>query len=342
MDYEQKYKIYKQKYLKCKLNTLQSHKNIGDLMEEKTKIFTDSLVNKTPLYNLSIMDARKVLNDIQVDESYKNIVDIETFIIPTTKVGNVQLDIFRPKNNKNKLPAIMYYHGGGWILGNKQTHGRLLSEICTRTETAVIFVDYTPAPEQKYPTQIIQAYDAMKYIVDNAHKHNLNTNNLIIMGDSVGGNMTTIVAMLSSERNGPKISYQILMYPVTDASMSTESYQIYENGPWLTKKAMEWFFNAYEPDVQARTMATISPINATPQHIKNLPSTLIIVGENDPLRDEVEAYAHKLMNAGVEVTAVRYLGTTHDFLMLDPLKNTPAVKSALKLIAAHIKEIISK
>lgn len=355
MDYRHKYYKYKSKYLNflkqnggsdviCKQKVLsfplKNESNHDDPLEIQTKNFIDSLKNSTPIYKLEPGEARKVLNKIQSDESYKSIVDTEDLDI-NIENESISITIFRPKNSDDTLNAMMYFHGGGWILGNKQTHGRLVSELAVGANIAVVFVNYTPAPEGKYPIQLIQCYLATKYISMNGEKHNIDATRLIVAGDSVGGNMATVVTMLDKNSSKPKISYQILLYPVTDASMSTESYNTYKDGPWLSRAGMEWFFDAYEPDKNKRSDITISPLNATIDQLKNLPPGLIITDNNDVLRDEGELYAQKLTQAGVKITAIRYYGTTHDFLMLDPLKDTPAAVCAKKLIIDHIKQILN-
>ncbi len=126
--------------------------------------------------------------------------------------------------------------------------------------------------------------------------------------------MATVLTMLSLEKRGPKISYQVLMYPVTDATMCSHSYQLYQDGPWLTKKSMEWFSMHMNLILIKESISDNFTNQASPENFKGMPPTLIIVGENDVLRDEVESYAHLLMNNGIDVTAVRYLGTIHDFM----------------------------
>jgi acetyl esterase len=142
----------------------------------------------------------------------------------------------------------------------------------------------------------------------------LDSNRLAVAGDSVGGNMATVVALLAKERGGPKIHFQLLFYPVTDANFNTRSYQDFAEGPWLTKPAMEWFWNAYAPNLSDRKKHTVCPLLSTLDQLRDLPPTLLITDENDVLRDEGEAYAHQLMQAGVEVTVMRYLGTIHDLI----------------------------
>jgi acetyl esterase len=214
-------------------------------------------------------------------------------------------------------------------LGSKNTHDRLVREIANGVNSAVVFVDYTRSPEAKYPVAIEEAYAATKYIAENGAKMNLDSSRLAVAGDSVGGNMTAALTILAKQRMGPKIVFQALFYPVTDASFDTASYHRFADGPWLTTKAMEWFWNAYAPDVETRKEITACPLRATIEELSGLPPALVIVDENDVLRDEGEAYARKLMQAGVKVTVTRYLGTMHDFMMLNPIASTPAVRAAI-------------
>lgn len=309
-------------------------------LEPTTAQFIKRLIaqNGPPLYRLPVDKARKMLNDLQSAPVHKLPAITEDVIIPGGPTNEISLRIVRPAKSTGKLPVIMYFHGGGWILGNKYTHDRLIRELANGTDAAVVFVNYTPSPEAHYPTPIEQAYAATKYIAQHGADFNLDASRLAVAGDSVGGNMATIVALLAKEDKGPKISYQVLFYPVTDANFDTPSYQEFAQGPWLTKAAMEWFWNTYEPHIAKRTKPTRSPLQATVDQLRGLPPALVITDENDVLRDEGEAYAHKLMQAGVDVTAVRYLGTMHDFVMLNPLANTPATKSAIALASMNLRK----
>lgn len=334
MDQKYKYLKYKSKYSQLKKQTGGENNN-NILLESQTKKFAESLKDVTPIYKLDPTGARNALNKMQEDRSYLSMVDTEDFTISSETVS-VPITIFRPKNNKNILKAAMFFHGGGWVMGNKQTHGRLISEIVIGANIAIVFIDYTLAPDAQFPTQINQCYLATQYISTNAGAHNLDASKLIVMGDSVGGGMATAIALISTQNDGPKIYRQMLFYPVIDATMKTESYKKYKNGPWLSKMSMEWFFDAYAPDKNVRSNILISPLNATPEQLKNLPDGLVIVDENDVLRDEGKEYAHKLMDSGVVVIAVEYLGTHHDFLMLDSLKDTPVSINARNLIINYI------
>jgi acetyl esterase/lipase len=315
-----------------------------NLLEPATRAFVEN-VNKqggTPIYELSPKDARQVLSDLQAAEVTKLPADLEDLTIPAGPEGQVSIRIVRPKGSKENLPAVMYFHGGGWVLGGKDTHDRLVREIANGANAAVVFVNYTLSPEAKYPTPIEEAYAATKYIAEKGKDLNLDTSKLVLAGDSVGGNMVAAVLLLAKERGGPNIAYQVLFYPVTDANFDTPSYKQFATGIWLTREAMKWFWNNYLPDKEARKQPTASPLQASIDQLKGQPPALIITDENDVLRDEGEAYAHKLIQAGVNVTAVRYLGTIHDFVMLNALVGTPATCSAVGLVNEILKNIFGK
>ena len=294
---------------------LSTHVLAGGPLERNTEAFIQALAAQggPPIYKLSIGEARKVLDGAQSGPVKKLPAQIEDRTIPGGPTGEISIRIVRPKKSSGQLPVGMYFHGGGWILGNKNTHDRLVREIANGARAAVVFVNYTPSPEAKYPTAIEQAYTATKYVAEHGKNLNLDSSRLAVAGDSVGGNMAAVVTLLAKERGGPKIDYQVLFYPVTDANLDSPSYQEFASGPWLTKPAMEWFWNAYAPDVAERKKPTVSPLQASIDQLKGLPRALVITDENDVLRDEGEAYARKLSQAGVNVTAVRYLGTIHDF-----------------------------
>ena len=217
-------------------------------------------------------------------------------------------------------------------------HDRLVRELANGINAAIVFVNYTPSPEAKYPTAIEQAYGTAKYIAEKGAAHNIDTKRIAMCGDSAGGNMVAAVTLLAKDRGGPKFPYQVMLYPVTDAGMNTASYTQSANGPWNTKNAMKWFWDTYEPRVASRKKPTMSPLQAPLAQLKGLPPALLITAENDVLRDEGEAYGRKLTEAGVRVTAVRGLQTIHDFAMLNPIAGTPATRTPIGLVIAYLSE----
>jgi acetyl esterase len=302
------------------------------VLEPATQKFLDSLAaaGGPPIYTLSPDAARDVLAGAQAQPVAKLPAAIEDTTFPVGPTGSVRIRIVRPQGASGALPVVMHFHGGGWILGDKETHDRMTREIAVGANAAVVFVDYERSPEARYPVAIEQAYAATKYVAEHGRELAVDPARLAIVGDSVGGNMAAAVTLIAKERGGPKIAFQVLFYPVTDANFETGSYETFADGPWLTRPAMEWFWNAYLPDVAARRQITATPLGASLDQLKGLPDALIIVDENDVLRDEGEAYARKLSEAGVRVTSVRYNGTIHDFVLLNALADTPAVRSALQ------------
>ena len=289
--------------------------------------------NATPLYELTPKEARDFLKNLQSKTFKKTDADITEI-----DIEGVKTFVLKPQTNtEKKLPAILYLHGGGWVMGDEYVFDNLIKKIANCAEAVLIFPEYTPAPEAEYPQQINEAYSVLNYIYNNSDELNIDKNKIAIMGDSAGGNMAAAITLKTKEEKGPNIKFQLLLYPVTNADMDTDSYENFSDGPWLTKKAMEYFWDAYVPNVSLRQNKYISPLHADVEDLKNLPSTLILTVENDVLRDEGEAYARKLDNAGVDVINVRINGTIHDFMMLNALSETEPVKGALKIICSVLR-----
>ncbi|HSF00027.1 MAG TPA: alpha/beta hydrolase [Nitrososphaeraceae archaeon] len=315
-------------------------------VENNTRLLLESL-QKNPgpqLYTLTPSEARNILSGLQQSGQIEKLpAKIENKTIPVGPSGEIFIQIVKPQGTSNEtLPVVMYFHGGGWVLGGFDTHERLLRELANGAHTAIVFVNYTRSPEAKYPIPLVEAYAATKWISENGQTLNLDPSRLAVAGDSVGGNMATAVALLAKERGVPTITFQLLFYPVTDANFDTPSYLAYQDGYFLTREAMKWFWDNYLSNDTNRKEPTVSPLQASDEQLGGLPPTLIIVGENDVLRDEGEAYAHKLMQAGVTTTATRYLGTIHDFVMLNAITDTPAARGAIDQASHTLKEVLSE
>lgn len=268
--------------------------------------------------------------------------DIEDRTLPVGPRGSVSIRIVRPMGNQEVLPVIVYFHGGGWVFGDKDTYDRLIRELANGANAAVVFVNYSLSPEEKYPTALEEAYAATKWVSDNANLIGVNSKCLAVAGDSAGGNLATVVALLSKMRGGPKIRFEVLFYPVTDASFDTVSYQDFAHGYYLSRDAMKWFWNHYLPESDKRMQPMASPLRATTEQLKGMPPTLIITAECDVLRDEGEEYARKLMQAGVPVMATRYLGTIHDFVMLNALADTAAAQGAVSQTIDVLRKVFAR
>ncbi len=296
-------------------------------LEPTTQKFIDGLEGSTPLYKLSADAAHKVLTDLQSAPVALRPADEEDVVWPVGPLGSTRIRITRPKGAKEKLPVLMYFHGGGWVLGDKITHQRLVRELAEGIHACVVFVDYVNSPEAKYPVQNEQAYASMQYVVDHARELNVDASRLAIMGDSVGGNMSAAVTLMAKERRGPKITYQVLIYPLVDYVRDDSSYRKYADGPWLITKTMQWMFDLQGLD--GTEGITAYPLRATVDQLRGLPDAFIVT-DDDILQDQGEEYAAKLGRAGVTVTAVRYNGTIHDFAMLNPLADTPATRGVIQ------------
>ncbi len=308
-------------------------------IDPTTRAFLEKInaMHGPPVYEMSPGEARRVLSELQASAAVPMMpADIKEMDIPGGPTDYVHLHIVRPEGSAGALPATMYYHGGGWVLGGFDTHERLVRELSNKTSSAVVFVDYTPSPEAQYPVPLEEGYRAMEYVAENGGRLNLDGSRLAVAGDSVGGNMATVMTMLAKERKGPKIDYQVLFYPVTDARFDVASYHHFDKGYWLERKGMEWFWDKYLPNKGGRKVPTAAPLQATLDELKGLPPALVITNEYDVLRDEGEAYAHKLMDAGVRTTAVRFLGTIHDMVMLNALADTPASRGAVELASIKL------
>jgi acetyl esterase/lipase len=289
------------------------------------------------VYQLSYEDARKVLNDLQAGPVEKLPIEEEWITVPSP-FGDARVRIIRPPGATGNLPAIVYMHGGGWVLGNAGTHDRLVRELAVGSNAALAFVEYPNSPEARYPVAIEQGYATAQWITREGASKGIDTRRVAVAGESVGGDMTAALCLMAKERGDVRFVHAGMYYPVTDAAMNTASYQEFADGPWLTRKAMEWFWDAYLAEHARRSEITASPNQATIEQLKGLPPTLLLVDEADPLRDEGEAYAGKLRLAGVPVTTVRYDGTCHDFMMLNSLSQTKAARAAIAQASAFLRD----
>lgn len=289
------------------------------------------------LETLSPHDARQVLvgaqESVQVD--YTGIEESEKIV--SMDGYTVTLNIVKPVGVTEVLPAFIFIHGGGWVLGDYPTHKRMVRDLVVLSGAAGIFVNYTPSPEAQYPQAITEIFAATKWVAQYGAEIGVDGKRMAVIGNSVGGNMAAVTAIMAKEAGGPEIKLQILMWPVTDATFDWESYQRYGQDRFLTTPLMKWMFDNYTTNPEERKEIHLSPLQATTAQLKNLPPALIQVADADILRDQGEAYGRKLDEAGVPVTTIRYRGTIHDFGLLNPLAHTPQSKSLFIHAAAELK-----
>ncbi|AZF21475.1 Lipase [Pseudomonas sp. R4-35-07] len=307
--------------------------------EHQTQAFLNALAagGGKPLEQLSPTEARAVLtgaqNSVKVDLSGVEVSD-KTI---TANGKTIKLTVVRPEKAKGELPVFMFFHGGGWVLGDYPTHARLIRDLVVSSGAVAVYVDYTPSPEAHYPTAINQAYAATKWVAENGKQINVDGKRLAVAGNSVGGNMAAVVSLMAKEKATPKIRFQLLLWPVTDSNFETDTYKQFAEGHFLTRNMMTWFWDSYTTDLKARTEIHASPLKASIDQLKGLPPALVQTAGLDVLRDEGEAYAQKLDAAGVNVTAVRYNGMIHDYGLLNPLSQVPEVKAAMRQAGTELK-----
>jgi len=302
--------------------------------------FLDALNSSggTPIEQLSPKDARQVLIDaqksVQVDLS-----GIERSEKTIDHDGEpLKLHIMRPAGAKSDLPVFMFFHGGGWVLGDYPTHERLVRDLVVESGAMAVFPDYTPSPEAHYPTAIHQAYAATKWVSEHGGEIGADGTRLAVVGNSVGGNMAAVVSLMAKDQGGPRISFQALLWPVTDARFDTESYKEFAEGHFLTRNMMIWFWDNYTKEPAQRAEMYASPLRAPAEALQGLPPALVQTAHSDVLRDEGEAYARRLNEAGVEVVAVRYNGLIHDWGLLNPIAAVPEVRTAITQVASELRK----
>ncbi len=253
---------------------------------------------------------------------------------------SVRLYIMKPERVSGKPGVLFFVHGGVWIVGNFENHQRLLRDLVVGSGQIGVFAEYTPLPDARFPTQIEECYAALKWVAAHGAEIGADGSRIAIAGNSVGGNMAAALALMSKDRGGPAIAFQALLIPATDASVDTQSYLDNGTGRFLTRDFMKYGWDLYAPDAKTRDNPYVSPLRASLAALKGLPPALVITAENDPLRDEGEAYARKLKDAGVTVDAVRYNGTIHDFVLLNALRQVPSTKAAIAQIIAGLHQYL--
>ncbi|MEV7597866.1 alpha/beta hydrolase [Kitasatospora sp. NPDC089797] len=235
------------------------------------------------------------------------------------------------------LPVILYLHGGGWVAGGTASHDRLVRELATRAEAAVVFVDYRLAPEAPYPAALREARAVARWVADHGAGHGLDPDRTAVAGDSAGGNLAAALTLEAGQHGGFSFRHQVLIHPPLSADCDTPSYRQFARGGFQTADYLRWLWQQYLPDPARRSEPAAAPLNAEPGQLVGLPPALVVTAEVDPLRDEGEAYAAGLRAAGVPVACVRYQGTVHGFVVLDALRGTAAARSALDLIASTLR-----
>lgn len=298
--------------------------------------------DSSPFWELPQPKPQEILTQLQ-GQSKVDMSGVTTTERTITEDGRtVKLYVMKPTHGAANPGVLLFLHGGVWIVGNFANHQRLLRDLVVQSGQVGVFVEYTPLPQAKFPTQLEESYAALKWVAKHGHELGADGSRIAVAGNSVGGNMTAALSLMAKDRQGPKIDYQVLLIPATDASVDTDSYHQFATGRFLARSFMEYGWNLYAPTKAERDNIYVSPLRATLDQLKGLPPALVVTAENDPLRDEGEAYARKLKEAGVNVTAVRYNGTIHDFVLLNALRHVPSTEAALQQISDGVHEHLAK
>src|SRR3954469_7655122 len=311
------------------------------VLEPAAQEFAAATADPPYLFDLGPVEGRKTVDEVQSGAIDKPDVEVEDTAVPDGPSGEVSIRILRPNGATGDLPVILYTHGAGWVFGNSHTHDRLIRELAAGTGAAVVFPNYSLSPEARYPTAIEEVYSVLEWIAVHGAEQDLDGARGAGAGDSVGGNIPAPFTLIAKQPSGPDLRAQVLFYPVTDASFDTGSYDEFAEGYFLRRDAMQWFWDQYTTDEDERAEITASPLRATTNDLVELPKALVITGEADVLRDEGEAYASKLREAGVDVTATRYEGIIHDFVMLNALRGTNAAGAAIAQAIHYIRRALA-
>jgi acetyl esterase len=299
-------------------------------------------INKdpSPFWELPQPKPQEILTGLQ------NMTPVDMSGVTTTEQTitqdglSVKIYIMKPEHITGKPGVLLFIHGGVWIVGNFENHQRLLRDLVVGSGQVGVFVEYTSLPEARFPTQLDQSYAVLKWVAAHAEEFGADGSRIAVAGNSVGGNMAAALTIMAKDRNGPKISFQALLIPATDASVDTGSYHEYGEQRFLARAFMKYGWDLYAPDAKTRDNPYVSPLRASIDELKGLPPALVITAENDPLRDEGEAYARKLKEAGVTVAAARYNGTIHDFVLLNAIRNVPSTEAAIEQISDNLRRYL--
>lgn len=299
-------------------------------LEKAAKTVCDQSAIPPLIFQLPPEEGRERLEKAQDSPVFKYPANISVTKVNTGGWGRIPVYFVMPRCSLPVRHVIFYIHGAGWVFGSFHTHEKLVRELAARTNSLVVFPEYTRSPEAKYPVAIEQCYYVLSHIWEIiGYNCDMSHSTLTVAGDSVGGNMAIAMTLMARERYGPVIQKQLLYYPVTNACFDTPTYKQFAVNYYLYRAGMQWFWQQYTSCEAERNQITASPLRAETECLRGLPEAMIINGQADVLRSEGEAFGEKLRCAGVMVTALRVQGIIHDFVMLNSLDQTNACRVAM-------------
>ena len=309
-----------------------------DKLDPKVKVILEQMeaAGNPPMSLLTPEEVRASLDLTELAGVPEEVGKVEDRLIPGPE-GEIPVRIYTPQG-QGPFPVLVFFHGGGWVIGNLDTVDVPCRLLTNRADCIVVSVDYRLAPEHKFPAAINDAYAAVCWVVDHASSIQADPSRVAVGGDSAGGNLAAVVTLMARDKCGPSIRFQMLIYPVTNHSYHTDSYRDNADGYYLTKDTMVWFWNHYLPHEDTGKHPYASPLLA--DNLSGLPPALVITAEFDPLRDEGESYAERLRLAGVPVVATRYNGMIHAFFWMPGVLNQGKV--AIEQAANALKKAFSR
>ncbi|HLT79138.1 MAG TPA: alpha/beta hydrolase [Ferrovibrio sp.] len=309
------------------------------MLDQEAKAFLDAvkLANRPDYSTMTPKEARKLYKQTRsaVTPEPPEVSEVDNIAAPGPH-GPIPLRYYRPAEVEKKevLPVLVFYHGGGWVIGDLDTHDVVCRTLSNEGRCAVVSVDYRMGPEYKFPIAIDDAYAAVKWVVDEAKTLRIDPRRVAVGGDSAGGNLAAVVSLLARDvEDAPKIAYQLLIYPATDMHMDTESHRRFGEGHLLTRSSMDWFQEQYLNGPDDRDDWRASPLKA--KSLAGLPPAYVLIAGHDPLRDEGEAYAMALKAADVSVVLREFEGQIHGFITMG--KVMPQANQALAEMGVALK-----
>lgn len=320
---------------------MSAHRPSGGVVLDPTIArLLDAMSTPPTLRQLGPEDGRTALREAQQSTS-DHAGTVARF--HTAQIGPADLTgfwVIRPRAATGPLPAVFYLHGGRWMFGDADTHAHVVGEIAIKSHVAMVVPEYSRTPEARYPVALEECYATLLWVHENAAELGLQPKSVGLGGDCAGATIAIALAMLAKARGGPRLRAQLLYYPPTDATCSSASHRAFSEGYLLSSEEQAWYWGQYcDGDC---TCPTVSPLHASHEDLSGLPPTMIVTAEADVVRDEGAGFARKLRAAGVDVTALRYLGTVHDFVVLSQLAEIPPARAAIEQGAWFLRRALHR
>jgi len=305
-------------------------------LDKQAEVYLEMFKNLPAIHSMNPHSVRELFSQVESEDIALELINkVEDWTISVNNDDDIKIRVYTPEG-QGPFPIFVYYHGGGWVIGDLETADATCRMIANQINHLVVSVDYRLSPEYKFPVPVEDSYAALQWVSKNALKINGTTANLVVGGDSAGGNLAAVMTLLARNNNGPDIAAQVLIYPATDLNFNTASYEKYAKGFGLDKDLMKWFRNHYLNDEEDQLNVYASPLMA--HYLSDLPPALVITAEHDVLRDEGFAYAERLRNSGVYVEYKCEPGLVHGYFTNMSIFSE-RIKDSISQIESFLKKI---